>query len=154
MVWEIIIAKEKYISHSLETKSRTHRIVHFLPLINVGFPSKQTPILIIANGKPWHFLRIPWDISFKWGGHAEVSPKTLLKNSFWECSLLRGWMLWTYPFKLEQHDVATLIILVVAIILLFKLFSGRADFTSFHASVLQISSTMTKYLHICNKFQH
>ena len=57
-------------------------------------------------------------------------------------------MLWTYPTKLEQHDVATLVILVVVIILLFKLFSGRADLISSHACVLHISSTMMKYLHI------
>jgi hypothetical protein len=57
-------------------------------------------------------------------------------------------MLWTYPAELEQHDVATLVILVVVIILLFRLFSGRADLTSSHACVLQISSTMTKYLHV------
>lgn len=44
--------------------------------------------------------------------------------------------------------MATLVILVVVIILLFKLFSGRADLTSSHACVLQMSSTMTKNLHI------
>jgi hypothetical protein len=41
MVWEVIIAKEKYIFHSLVTKSRTNRTVHSFPLILVGFPSKQ-----------------------------------------------------------------------------------------------------------------
>jgi hypothetical protein len=41
MVWEIIIAKKKYISHSLVTKSRTDTTVHLFPLILVGFPSKQ-----------------------------------------------------------------------------------------------------------------
>lgn len=55
-------------------------------------------------------------------------------------------MLWIYPAKLEQHDDATSVFLVVKIILLHKLFSGRAHLTSSHACVLQISSTMIKYL--------
>lgn len=46
----------------------------------------------------------------------------------------------------EQHDSATSECLVVVMIRLCKLFSGKADLTNSHAVVLQTSSTIIKYL--------
>ena len=109
------------------------------------FASKPD-MLIIANGRPPHFFKILLETSFNISGQSSSEPNNLLKNNLLEWRSLRAFNLYTRSSALRQHDFATSMMRVVAIILLEQLFSGKAHLIACLACVDHTSSMMMRYL--------
>uniref|UniRef100_A0A8R7U2M0 Uncharacterized protein n=1 Tax=Triticum urartu TaxID=4572 RepID=A0A8R7U2M0_TRIUA len=113
-------------------------------LFSGRFASKPD-ILIIANGRPPHFFRISLQTSFNMPGQCSSEPNNLLKNNLLEWRSLRASNSYTRSSPPRQHDFATSMMRVVAIILLEQLFSGKAHLIVCHACADHTSSMMMRY---------